>query len=319
MLVAVCGTGTGVGKTFVTAALARHLRDAGSSVIALKPIETGGDADARALAEACGAAAETWLSLPEPISPHLAARRAGRTIALEPIAAWVAARTRDVTLVETAGGLFSPLGAGIHNASLVRALGADAVVLVAPDRLGVLHDVTATLAAASELPFMDVALSAPAEADASTGTNAGELAELGIASDVTSFARDDASAAAALWSRVVTDLAPVLGDLADGREVSPSAHARARAALRGQRWFVSVDTAQQDNVDTEELFFAHTPSAALDLRDEDTAFRHGVVPLRLLGDSDAWERTAARWEAQVWRAFVARVVRPIVASMRQRS
>ena len=54
-------------------------------------------------------------------------------------------------------------------------------VLVAPDRLGVLHDVGAALAAWPDAPETWVVLSAPAASDASTGDNAAELETLGIA------------------------------------------------------------------------------------------------------------------------------------------
>ena len=50
-----------------------------------------------------------------------------------------------ITIIETAGGLFTPLGRGVTNLDLVRALGPSVVLLVAPDRLGVLHELTATL------------------------------------------------------------------------------------------------------------------------------------------------------------------------------
>jgi dethiobiotin synthetase len=57
----------------------------------------------------------------------------------------------------------------------------------------VLHEVTATLLAwrvlAPGLAEPVVALQAPAEADASTGTNAGELLTLGIAKSVVAFPR----------------------------------------------------------------------------------------------------------------------------------
>ena len=53
-------------------------------------------------------------------------------------------------------------------------------VLVASDRLGVLHDVCATLAAMRAHGACPdyLVLSAPAQADASTGTNAAELRRL---------------------------------------------------------------------------------------------------------------------------------------------
>ena len=39
----ITGTGTDVGKTFITAALLRHLRDAGKPVDAIKPVLSGFD------------------------------------------------------------------------------------------------------------------------------------------------------------------------------------------------------------------------------------------------------------------------------------
>src|SRR5438874_12271365 len=45
----ITGTDTGVGKTVLTSLLTRHLRERGVAVAALKPICSGGRADARAL------------------------------------------------------------------------------------------------------------------------------------------------------------------------------------------------------------------------------------------------------------------------------
>jgi dethiobiotin synthetase len=67
-------------------------------------------------------------------------------------------------------------------------------VLVASDALGVLHSVDATLTvlrvfAPETMARLRVVLSAPAEPDASTGTNAAELERLGIASPVVALER----------------------------------------------------------------------------------------------------------------------------------
>jgi dethiobiotin synthetase len=67
----------------------------------------------------------------------------------------------------------------------VRAIEPSVTILVAPDRLGVLHDVTACARKV-------IVLSAPRTPDASTGTNAAELESLGIAHVIASFPR-------ALW------------------------------------------------------------------------------------------------------------------------
>jgi dethiobiotin synthetase len=185
--IVVLGTGTNVGKTYVTACLARGLREHGS-VLALKPIESGVPAgvsgDAGTIADAAGHAASlsSW-RFARPVSPHLAAREQGAAIDIARVASWVAeqeAKARaQVSIVETAGGAFSPLGVGVTNVELARALEPAVWLLVAPDALGVLHDVAATLRALPRAPDA-VLLSMARLPDESTGTNAAELSGLGI-------------------------------------------------------------------------------------------------------------------------------------------
>ena len=137
-------------------------------------------------------------AFPEPVSPHLAARDAGTRIDIGLIERWVSAHEAAVTVIETAGGLFSPLGHGLTNFELLQALRPHAAILVASDRLGVLHELTTTLALASARggPALAVVLSAPAKRDASTGRNADELDALGIAHPVALFPRAAPSAVA---------------------------------------------------------------------------------------------------------------------------
>jgi len=115
------------------------------------------------------------------------------TIDLAKVTAWVDACVCPWVLVETAGGLLSPLGMGVTNLDLARALHPDGVVLVAQDRLGVLHEIAACGLAlrvlASELQDCIVALQAPTAPDLSTGTNTAEIVELGLAKRVVSFPR----------------------------------------------------------------------------------------------------------------------------------
>ena len=228
----VLGTGTEIGKTFVTALLARTLRQRcpGHPVSALKPIETGlppspsgqpaPQSDA-ALLEA--ASSDHPLPRPHPlyafeppISPHLAAERAGRDISLDAITAWtsqhetrlseqvkpnyattrhvVSGMAQPVVFVESAGGAFSPLAPGLTNFDLVAALEPDLLLLVAPDALGVLHDLSvcaATMSARGRAPDL-VVLSQSRPPDASTGTNRHEAERLGIAAIDAVIARDQA-------------------------------------------------------------------------------------------------------------------------------
>lgn len=191
MIVYVVGTGTDVGKTHVTAALARV-----SKMPAWKPVVSGGLEDVERLG-----AAPPLVALKDPISPHLAARREGIALSVRAIVD----ATKEPVIVESAGGLYSPLTDDETNADVALAYGDRAlVVLVAPDRLGVLHDVGACVRAAEAdgISFAAVALSAPATADASTGTNAAEIERIGLAEAIVTFPRaridDDATTRAAL-------------------------------------------------------------------------------------------------------------------------
>jgi dethiobiotin synthetase len=225
----VAGTGTGVGKTHVACAVVRALRDRGISAVGLKPVETGVPAagggegtDQERLWNASNTfhvkqsdtegfhVKRSLYAFPEPVSPHLAARLVGKRIDLTAIRRWVREQPPPV-VVETAGGLFSPLGPEVTNLDLVRALRPNVLILVAPDRLGVLHDLTATLglAAARACTVDATVMSAPHSPDSSTGTNAAELERLGIARPLVTFPRALEDHPATLAA--ATDLVAALG------------------------------------------------------------------------------------------------------------
>ncbi|HVJ19099.1 MAG TPA: aminotransferase class I/II-fold pyridoxal phosphate-dependent enzyme [Polyangiaceae bacterium] len=205
--IVVLGTGTEVGKTHVGVLLARRLREAGASVLALKPVESGSitvtGPDAAALAAASGREAPggAWTFV-DALSPHLAARHAGRHIQSAAVKRWVDDAIASVqpsppshVLIETAGGTFSPLNENETNFDLAVALEPAFWILVAPDSLGVLHDTTATLtamAARGRKPDV-IVMSAARPTDPSTGSNAAELARLGMA-PATVIARDQEDA-----------------------------------------------------------------------------------------------------------------------------
>ncbi|MBW2457813.1 MAG: dethiobiotin synthase [Deltaproteobacteria bacterium] len=221
--VVVCGTGTEVGKTHVACALIAHLVATGEAVAGLKPIESGVDGtsetDSAHLARhAGGEDLGACFAFHDPVSPHLAARREARAIELDPIRRWVADHDAPWQVVETAGGLLSPLSPELTNLDLALALSPTSLVLCAPDRLGVLHDVAATLLALGQAGLADrtvVALSAPPEPDDSTGTNGTELDTLGRADRPAVFPRaltTDASTqqAAALLSARIAEVERLL-------------------------------------------------------------------------------------------------------------
>jgi dethiobiotin synthetase len=178
----------------VTSALVGAARES-MRVSAWKPVTSGGLDDVARLTVAAGEPIGAPLhALGAPVSPHLAARHEGIAIDVRTLvgAAIELAKHVDVLFVESAGGLYSPLSDNDTNADVARALGGEAqLLLVAPDRLGVLHDVGAVVRAARAdgRLFAAVALSAPEHADASTGTNAAEIQKLGLALDVVTFPR----------------------------------------------------------------------------------------------------------------------------------
>ncbi len=151
------GTGTGVGKTWVSRGIARALSRRRADVVALKPLETGCDPDpqdAIALATACGrpelARAPGLYRARLPLAPWAATLEGEPppdvSAIVESCRAWL--EPARVGLVEGAGGLLVPIDEQRDMLDLARALDA-AVVLVARDALGVLSDVLSSHALAS--------------------------------------------------------------------------------------------------------------------------------------------------------------------------
>lgn len=185
-LVLVTGTGTEIGKTHVAEAiLLAAPREA--KVVGLKPVESGvadgvlSDAD-RLARSATFHVQHYRVALRTPVAPSVAARREGVVLDPDRLRAEVA-RVRDladVTVVELPGGLFSPFVDRMLNVDFGAALRPDATVLVAPDRLGVIHDVMATVTAARARGCSLDALTLVAQAnpDGSAETNAAEIASL---------------------------------------------------------------------------------------------------------------------------------------------
>jgi dethiobiotin synthetase len=150
----VTGTGTGVGKTVVTAALACHARHAGIDVAVCKPVQTGtecGDDDLAEVARLSGVTELAGLArYPEPLAPAAAAKRAGMAL---PTREQVVRLVRGVdrpgrlTLVEGAGGLLVELAdAGVTLRDLAVELGAAALVAVTAE-LGTLNHTALTVEA----------------------------------------------------------------------------------------------------------------------------------------------------------------------------
>jgi dethiobiotin synthetase len=159
-LVAVVGTGTDVGKTWVSAHLLSQLRQEGMSVAARKPAQSFGPdddpsgLDSAVLGTASGEPSEVvcpptrWYEVA--MAPPMAADVLGRdrfTMAelLEELR-WPTSGI-EVGLVETAGGVRSPQTHDGDGVDLVTALAPDVVLLVADAGLGTLNAVRLTAGA----------------------------------------------------------------------------------------------------------------------------------------------------------------------------
>jgi len=173
-VVLVTGTGTEIGKTVTTAALAAVVRARGSSVAVVKPAQTGllpgepGDVDEVRRLVGDDVATHELVRLRDPLSPEAAARREGVTL---PTVAQHAKRVGEiagdceVVFVEGAGGLLvrldarggtlADLGAGLRY----KGIGCG-VVLVASAGLGTLNTaaLTAEALAARGLPLLGVVI-----------------------------------------------------------------------------------------------------------------------------------------------------------------
>jgi dethiobiotin synthetase len=183
----VTGTGTGVGKTVVTAALAALAHADGRRVAAVKPAQTGaapGEPGDLAVVERLAGVTDTHelARFPAPLSPAAAARAAGTPpLDLDLAAGRIQdlAASRDLVLVEGAGGLLVRYGpAGGTLASLARALAAP-VLVVAGAGLGTLNHTALTLEAlaARQLPLAGLVIGCwPASPQLAERSNLTDLA-----------------------------------------------------------------------------------------------------------------------------------------------
>lgn len=190
----VLGTGTEVGKTQVSVALLHGVVAYGSSCRGLKPIESGARdvaEDACALANAAGHPyAPPRYALKDPVSPHLAAEREGVRVELEDVGSWVREHehAKDaLTLIETAGGAFSPITLQLTNADLAISLEPACWILVVGNRLGCLHDTLAcvrALEAVARAPDVIVLNDVSATPDQATPSNLHELRRLQLGMEI---------------------------------------------------------------------------------------------------------------------------------------
>ena len=190
----ITGTDTNVGKTVIAGGLVRLLQKHRIDVGVMKPIETGVRSqtqirigqDTRFLVNASGS--QDPLDLVNPysfkalLSPSAAAKIERRSIRLERIlkAYEKLAAKHSFMVVEGAGGLMVPLTRGKTILDLVRLLDLP-ILIVAPNRLGVINHTLLTVHRAEEagIQIAGILLNHPErKKDLSARSNPGILASL---------------------------------------------------------------------------------------------------------------------------------------------
>ena len=231
----VTGTGTEIGKTVVTAAVASLALGAGHRVAVLKPAQTGvapeepGDVD-----EVVRLAGELTTSelgrYPEPLAPATAAARSGLPpVSPEQIAKEAArlALDHDLVLVEGAGGLlvrYDEQGSTLAEVpGALKALGHDCtVLLVTTAGLGTLNTTALTAEAlrARGVPLLGLVIGAwPAEPDLAARCNLADLPVVAGAPLLGALPAGSAGVGADRVSLLTTArscLAPALGGIWEG-------------------------------------------------------------------------------------------------------
>jgi dethiobiotin synthetase len=205
-IVIVVGTGTDVGKTWVACALIGRLRSEGLSVLARKPAQSFDPVDAaaeRTDAHLLGGASNEdpervtpphrWYPLP--LAPPMAADGLGRPrFGIADLVDELEARWDGharIGIVETAGGLRSPIADDGDCLAFAKAVGSTDVVLVADAGLGAINAVRLATGALSALPLVLLNRFDPASAHGIHVRNAAWLRErdgLDVVTDVDALA-----------------------------------------------------------------------------------------------------------------------------------
>lgn len=188
----VTATGTEIGKTYLTAALARYFSDQGQSVNVLKPVLTGfnpkdfSSSDPALLLQAIGkrpALSEIERISPfrfkAPLAPNLAAEREGRRLNFDKVVKAckdAAKASEDLLLIEGIGGLMVPLDNERTVLDLIEELRFP-VILVTGSYLGTIsHTLTAIEVAKSrKLQIKAVVISESEGSTVSLGATAAAL------------------------------------------------------------------------------------------------------------------------------------------------
>lgn len=165
--VAIIGTDTGVGKTTICAGLVKLLHGA-TKVRYWKPIQTGtvvGDDTQTAKSLLSDLPPETFWDpvyrFPEPLSPHMAAKKWGKTVEMDVLVdAFRERRKKDeFVVIEGAGGILLPFNEKHLQIHFIQNL-AVPIIIVSEDRVGAINQTLLTLNAArsGHVPVLGVIL-----------------------------------------------------------------------------------------------------------------------------------------------------------------
>jgi dethiobiotin synthetase len=186
----VTGTGTGVGKTIVSAALLAAMRTAGERVRAYKPVVTGlaeprgewpPDHELLALASGMKPEEVAPLRFRPAVSPHLAASLASEPIDVVALVERARTDMGETLIVEGVGGLLVPLADDFTVRDLAVELALLLVVVASPG-LGTINHTLLTIEAARAvgLAVASVVLTPwPAEPSEMESSNMETIARLG--------------------------------------------------------------------------------------------------------------------------------------------
>jgi dethiobiotin synthetase len=149
----ISGTNTEVGKTFITLNIIKLLESKGTRVNPYKPVETGCKQklseliphDSMLFYKAINKRIDLNQINPyrfvEPISPATAIKRSRRKIYIQNYSEKLKDLPYgDITLIEGAGGLCSPLASDGYNIDFIKKINAP-TILVAKDEIGVINNV----------------------------------------------------------------------------------------------------------------------------------------------------------------------------------
>jgi len=140
--VIIFGTNTEVGRTIFSGLLCKKLKEGGFRVAYLKPVQTGYpmDDDALTVREISGLSEKEAFSIVkerEPVAPAAIFNRFPLDRVVEKIEKM---EDYDHLIIETVGGVCSPLDKSLLNYHLFQILKGDFNIVVVPNRLGCIND-----------------------------------------------------------------------------------------------------------------------------------------------------------------------------------